>query len=694
MSFVYFIRILLKNLLWLVLIPAVMAGTIYRLTRNEVRIYSSETTIYTGIASGYSLSGNTKTDFFTAGNAFDNLISLINSRETHQEVAIDLLAEHIFMKDFNPAELSAAAYKDLHKSIPDSVKKEILKPTIEATKLAVKSYMERDEKNWVYQMINSGNPYYSLKTMEKIKPLHINSSDLVKISYETSDAGICQRTLELLIIEFMRKHRLLKEGQTESVVNYFEEEAKKAYSRLDSNEALFLNFNRDNDIINYYEQTRAVAGEKEKLFSENHELEMDREADSKSLDQVNQNLEGRVYKILNGTDILKQRERLSDLTNKIAVSQVIGKDKGANQQSRVDSLKAISGGIEKNLQVSMNKLYAESNTPNGIPTRSVLDEWLKTSLAFEQSKAKLTVMDKRKREFAEEYKKFAPLGAILKKIERQIGVSEKEYLELLHGLSMARLAQQNTELTTKINVVDAPYYPLAPNASKRMMLVIVGFLVGFILVLAFLLTRSLINKTVQQPNKVKKLIGAPVLGIYPLLKEKDVFINKANLRIVQQLLGKIDISKSPVTLGFISTQKGEGKSTIVGMLHRELQALGYNTESHSWSHNSLWLPQKSSSIVLLEYPPLDDLAMMPGAMPATQQSFLICRANRIWSKIDNDLLEIYKKITSNNPFVILNGVSTDFAEEYIGEVPKKRNIFRRMFKRLFKFEFGNRKKIK
>ncbi|WP_210517323.1 hypothetical protein [Hymenobacter terricola] len=52
-----------------------------------LKSYASETTIYTGIASGYSLTGNSESDYFRTSNAFDNLLSLIKSRETREQAA-------------------------------------------------------------------------------------------------------------------------------------------------------------------------------------------------------------------------------------------------------------------------------------------------------------------------------------------------------------------------------------------------------------------------------------------------------------------------------------------------------------------------------------------------------------------------------------------------------------------------------
>ena len=53
-------------------------------------------------------------------------------------------------------------------------------------------------------------------------------------------------------------------------------------------------------------------------------------------------------------------------------------------------------------------------------------------------------------------------GANLKRIEREISVSEQEFLEILHGLNLAKLKMQDNELSSNIKPVDQPFYPLNP----------------------------------------------------------------------------------------------------------------------------------------------------------------------------------------------------------------------------------------
>lgn len=714
MSFLHFINIILKNIKALILIPLVLAATIYYFTRNEKKSYSSESTIYTGIASGYSLSGSIKTDFFSTNNAFDNLLSLIQARETKEEVAVSLLAEHLSLKEHDPTKLTWESYSDLKKLIPQSITDSIVKPTIPQTKKAIIAYMGKNDSNVIYKVVHSKTPYYSVDALNTIKPTRVSSSDFIKIAYETSDPFICKRSLELLESTFMEKYRLLKGGQTESVIEYFEEQTRKSFGRLDSVERVFLEFNQKNDIINYYEQTKAVAGEKENLYALNHNLEMDEMASSKSLEKVNENIKNRVYQSLYGSSIIKEREKLSDIYNKIAFTEAISK--GGDSKKELDSLRIVAGIVEKDLKSSLDKLNANTNTPEGIPTKNVLDEWFKTTIAFEQSKAKLTVMDKRKKEFTEEYRKFAPLGAILKKIERQISVYEQEYLQLLHDLNLAKLSQQNTELTSKLNVVDPPFLPLKPNASKRMILVVVGFLVGFIGVLSVIIGKAFINKTLLEPSRAKKMTGMPILGIYPMLNQSPRFLELANVRLIQQLLSKVDAREKTIYIGFVSIQKGEGKSTIINMLEKELVDLNYNVEkqlllptieykqlgitmplslaAHQWDNESSIVERRDKDFVLIEFPSLEKMIIKPGLFPPLHHTVLLCRANRIWNKKDNEVVALFSKTTNTNPMILLNGVETDFAEEHLGEVPKRRNVIRAFLKRLIKFEFGNRNAIR
>ncbi len=694
MSLVQFIKLLLNNWKLLLLVPFALAASIYYFTRHQKKTFSSDTVIYTGIASGYSINGSKSADYFATSNAFDNLLSLINSRETQQEVSIRLLASHIFTSIHDPSLLSYESYTKLSQTIPNYLRQKLRKSSVEETQDAITNYMQSSDNNFIYNLINSDNPFYSVKSLHTIKATRINSSDLIRITYETQDAAIAKHTLELLIYVFMNKHKLLREGQTGSVISYFEKEVSAAFKRLDSCEEIFLDFNKQNDIINYYEQTKAVAGEKENLYALNRALKMEENADEKAVIKVNDDIKGKVYQTLYGSDIIKQREELSNVYSNLEVTSLLGRGNKESQNKRVDSLKLAAASIERKLQSNIDNLNIQSNTPNGIPVKSILDEWVKKTISLEQSKARLTVMDKNKRDFAEEYRKLAPLGAMLKKIERQITVAEQAYLELLHGLNQARLTQQSNEITSKLTTVDPPYLPLKPNPSKRVIEIIIGFISSFLIVLSILLSKSLLNNTLQQPEKAFAQIGLPILGIYPLLNMNEVFIQRANLKMMQQFLCHIKLNKSPVIIGVTSHQENEGKSTLIALWKSQLEALNYVVETYNYKKGNPLNPKKYCNIVFVEFPAIENIILTPGEVPDMDNYILVCRANRLWNKIDDELLRMFRKNTNSHPLLVLNGVTADFAEDLIGEVPKKRTILREMVRKIAKREFGNGKDLK
>ena len=80
MKIVELIRLLLKHKVLLISIPLLLAGLVILLTNKPKFNYSSQTILYTGLASGSSIEMDKKFNYLATNTAFDNLINIINSR--------------------------------------------------------------------------------------------------------------------------------------------------------------------------------------------------------------------------------------------------------------------------------------------------------------------------------------------------------------------------------------------------------------------------------------------------------------------------------------------------------------------------------------------------------------------------------------------------------------------------------------
>ena len=645
MSVIDFIRILRRHLVLLVVCPLILAAMVAYLTRKPVLKFGSETTLYTGIATGSSVEMDKTINSQATAAAFDNLINLVKSRETQQEVAIRLLAQHLLLEKADPRFIWAKNLAEIKRSTPMNVKRLLVKNTSPSrqktqvdeavpgndaadTSMAnetfsfysedeslrpawlpasinkaayeqsvknLKEYMESNDTNFIYRLLNSTNPHYSISSISTIKVQRVGISDLVNLKYETDDPGICQQTLEIITQVCIKNYRSFKENRSDVVVKYFEFQLKLAASRLTVAEDKLLKFNTDNNIINYYEQSKAVAGVKEQLDLDYNNKRVHLAGVQAAIVRLEEKLGNQDQIQLKSSKIIELRDKLGALSYKI--TSIENKESiDANDTQILSNLKVQAEKLKDEIKTAVSDLYRFGNTIDGLPVSSILNDWITNVIEAENSKASLVVMAQRIIEFQKQYAIYAPAGANLKRIEREISVAEREFLEILHGLNEAKLKVQDNELSSNLKTIDPPYYPLTPAASKRSLLIIIGALVGFVIVLISVLVMEYLDESLNNPRKASKIISLPDLGIFPkiLLKVQStnfLFITNRLLEIaIQNIELHLKENKSQnrtATLLMFSTLGGEGKSTIIGNLAHKLKLQGNKVLVLNFSHETL-----------------------------------------------------------------------------------------------------------
>jgi len=663
------IRLLLKNWKWLIAIPLVLAVSIFFFTRGAKRVYVSDTTVFTGIASGYSITGSVEADFYSASTAFDNLLFLINSRETKEEVAIRLLSYHLMLEDVNPNLLNWNSYLNFQEVLSAELRTQLAAPTFGETYDNVRAYYSADTDNEIYDLLTSEEEFYSLRALSALVSTRIGSSDIIRIEYETADPAICKHTLELLTDVFINRNRNLREGQTESVVGYYEVEARRAYERLEDIEQRFLEFNVGNNIINYDEQTKNISSHREILYTDLAEVEMQYVAARSALEAIEGRLEQRAQTTLSSNEILELRNRISTLSSRISDIEIFKQPApGSPAEQQLLQLRAELAMTTNQIQANVQDYYAQTHTVGGIPSEGLLNEWVRNVIMVEEGAAKLEVMARRKQDFLTEYERMAPLGATLKRIEREIDLAEREYLTFLNSLNASRLNQQNIALTAQLKIVDPPFLPVKPRSSKRIIFILVGAMGSFMCVFAFLVTREFLDDSVRKPSLATKATGLPVAGIIPFINDKKSPTTKADKALTQlarYLLMKSKERKGTnFTIGFISMTEIEGKSTAIGLLKEKISKLG----SAVASYQALDLPniiiedKEQASLVFIEFPPVSEELFPLDLLPDLDLILLTIRSNRAWTKADQKSFETISGQTGADTEVLLTGVLPEHSE--------------------------------
>ena len=179
----------------------------------------------------------------------------------------------------------------------------------------------------------------------------------------------------------------------------------------------------------------------------------------------------------------------------------------------------------------------------------------------------------------------------MKRLERKIDIAEREYLSLLHSLGLAKLRQQNVELKSNLKLIEVPFFPISPKPSKRIMLVIVAAMAGFILVAFTILILEFLDGNLNTAPRAADKIGLEVSSIFPVISSKKKKIdygyvqNKAVNAISRNVLlnqFKKEASKEPVVNLFFSTQEGEGKTFASGSEGKAIFLAAFSEEGKEY----------------------------------------------------------------------------------------------------------------
>ena len=157
MTFIQFLRVLTKNLKWLIIFPVLVAILVYFLTSKMPKEFQTQTSVYTGIASGYGLTSGedqVRNDFFTINNAFDNLLATITARQTLEDVAVKLLAQHLLLEMPDPLILSDKSFVELKNTITDERNLMVVPGNFVATVDKITKYKNSSTDNIVVKLLS------------------------------------------------------------------------------------------------------------------------------------------------------------------------------------------------------------------------------------------------------------------------------------------------------------------------------------------------------------------------------------------------------------------------------------------------------------------------------------------------------------------------------------------------------------
>ena len=698
--FRYFVRFLYKIRWYLVIMPMISLIIAWFMTRNMERIYDTNTTIYTGMITGYNIEGGTGSAGGNSQTNITNLMLIITTDNTIHEVSLRLFARCMMYGNPNKDNnyISAEHFRQLNASVPADVKALINHSNESQTYANLKAYEKPSQDNFLFGLTNY-HPYFGINSItSRLKVLQLQKSDIIDIGYSANDAGIAYNTLDILNDVFSKQYQQLRYGETSNVIKFFEREVARLYRILTSAEDDLIRYNVSKRIINYGEQTKQVASMDAQQQNFRNDQLMNYTTAKALLDYLERQLGNRAQIIRSNKEFTNQVRDISRIQSRISNLKLMSSEGGGNNNESQEELAKAQRDLQRATgrvtQLTKDIEAATFSTETGVKAQDMLGRWLEQLLLLEKTKAEMTATDIMKNEIDRQYLYFAPIGATLERKSRHIGFIEGNYMEMLRALNSARMRQRNLQMSTAtLRVLNPPMFPLNAQPTNRMMVLLGAFMLTFILVTLYFLIIEMLDRTLRDRMRSERITKIPVMGCFP--KESNLRYRRYNKTIADMAMKQLSKALLPNfkegqqnVLNLLSTDSGNGKSYIAQELENYWISIGLQVRRLTYDEDFLAEDSKfilakdikdlcpdilPEEIAIIEYPNLDDYSISPALLNMGTINMMVTRANRTWKDVDqkalNEVQAMLDEEHKNTLYMYLTEATRYAVEEFVGQLP-------------------------
>ncbi len=680
------------------MLPMIALTIAWFSTRNMERIYDTSTTIYTGMITGYNLEATVGAATGSSQTNMTNLMLLITTDATIHEVSLRLFARCMMYGNMNKDNnyISAEHYRQLYNSVPTEVKALINHNSENATYANLKAFERPSPDNYVFGITNF-HPYFGINNItSRLKVVQLQKSDIIDIGYNCNDAGVAYNTLDILNEVFARQYALLRYGETNNVIKFFEREVARLYRILTNAEDDLIRYNVEKKIINYSEQTRLLSGMDATQKITDNDLLISKTTTRALMNYLERQLGDRAKVIKANKDFTNQVTDISRIQSRISNLKLMNSEGGGNEietQAELARAQRMLQDASNNVKGLVKDIEAGNyNTETGIKANGILDKWLEQVLKLEETKAHESAQDVMRDKIDNEVLYYAPIGATVVRKERHINFIEGNYMEMLKALNAARLRQKNLQMSTAtLRVLNPPMYPMNAQPTNRMMVLLSAFMITFLFTTMYFFIIEMLDRTLRDRMRTERITKIPVMGCFP--KESNLRYRRFNKTIADMALRQLSKSLLPHfeegkqnVLNLLSTDAANGKSYIAQELENYWISIGLQVRRITYdedylAEDSRFILAKDitdicpdilpNEIAIVEYPNLDDNSIPSALLNMGTVNLMVTRANRTWKDVDQKALnELNERLENKNSlFMYLTECQRYAVEEFVGQLP-------------------------
>jgi uncharacterized protein involved in exopolysaccharide biosynthesis/Mrp family chromosome partitioning ATPase len=553
--------LMLAKVLWrkkwiLILIPILAGAAAYVFTMDEIDYFRSKAQIATGFTINDQVQlTDEKFNLRDADVKFSNLLNSMTSAIPANLVVFRLMQHDLESgTPFRTPQLNATP--------------EEIQTVRKFVKTKLETFTPLSPTDPEYDLVRRflGAYHYTYTSIKEAMTIaRVPNTDNIQVDFVSNDPNISAYAANAFCEEFIRYHKSMRSERTGESVDFLQQNMEQKKAALDEKLETQKMFKASNSLVDIQQESEAKLGQLQALETTRDEIR----SRINRLELTIQRLNDEIRLIGTPTKSVNNNQKIIDLDARIRRLNERYITGGSSNQAQLDSLNSMREQMRALMDGNTKQTTA---TPTMGLTLPELNSKLKDAdIELKVEHGNLTQTEAKIRNIRYMASGFASKEAALEAIQKEIDLVQQEYLDAVNKFNEAKNRMLSSSTLRQV-LLAAP--AANPESSKRYLVIGLAAFSSLAICLFFIIGLELIDVSIRTPEKFKRLVNLPLVGMLNKIDSKNfnirTYFNQATSSeetelyksLLRKLRHEIETVNGKVIL-FTSPRKKDGKTFLM-----------------------------------------------------------------------------------------------------------------------------------
>ncbi len=331
--------------------------------------------------------------------------------------------------------------------------------------------------------------------------------DIVEISAESPSAIEAALIANIYAKAYKNFNLEINRNQLTGVKDFLALQKEEKQSQLNKAEATLRNFQEKGGIIALDEQATSLIAQLSQFEAQKNAAQIELEASSKVLSQYNAILEKQSPRLADYLEGLKSEAYFKSLQEQLArleTNKDLAISSDNNNSNKTEAVKEydkkiadIKAKLNEKIEVIKSSIFASSPEEVKELSQKIIEEGIKNQTL----KVTYAELEKIVEQYDKKFNQLPKTSIELARFQRQRESLEKLYTLLEEKYQEALINEQSQP--GNVLIIDNARRPNKPSKPNRMLIILIGFVMGFGLAFGYVFIKNYFDNTVKTPEDIQ-----------------------------------------------------------------------------------------------------------------------------------------------------------------------------------------------